>query len=298
MRPVPFIKMHGCGNDYVFLDCFTQLLPPNPSELARRVSDRHTSVGSDGLVLMEPAETAGVQGQMRMFNRDGSEGTLCINAVRCFAMWLYHSGRTGPDSAILMHQRILETRVTDSDPGRGTATVSVNLGQIPPIRDTAADPAGAIVRRIRLADVRLSNVPVELISVSLGNPHAVMFLPNLSLPEIAVLGPTIESHPAFPDRTNVEFAQVTGANEVRVRVWERGSGETRACGSGACAVTLAGVFSGDFRRDQPVQVLMPGGMLRTRLDDQQNLHVQGPAAESFRGELPESSEVRTGSGPV
>ncbi len=289
MRPLQFIKMHGCGNDYVFLDGFTQPLPANPSELARRISDRHTSVGSDGLVLMQPAATPGVPGQMRMFNRDGSEGTLCINAVRCFAMWLYHTGRTGPDAAIGMHDRILETRVTDSDPGRGTAMVSVNLGPIPPIHDAAEDPAAAMVRRIRLADVRFSDAPVELISVAIGNPHAVVFLPNLSLPEIAVLGPTIEFHPAFPDRTNVEFAQVTGGNEVRVRVWERGSGETRACGSGACAVTLAGLFSGDFRRDRPVEVHMPGGMLSTRLDDQQSLHVQGPAAESFRGELQESA---------
>ena len=285
-----FIKMHGCGNDYVFVDCFSQPPPADPSTLAKRISDRHTSIGSDGLILMLPPASADADAQMRMFNSDGTEGAMCGNALRCFAMWLHQSGNAkfrrgifGETCRIAMQGRTIEAIIQMSDLVHRTAIVSIQMG--PPVLEPAG-PTGKCVdaSAVVLSDVLIQGKAARAIRVSFGNPHAVVFVKDLDRLEFTTAGPAIETHPQFPDRTNVEFAQIIDKGRARVRVWERGSGETMACGSGACAVVVAGIAERHFHIDQTVTIEMRGGDLRImRTDD--GVLLQGPAVETFRGVL-------------
>ena len=292
MCELQFVKMHGCGNDYVFIDCFSQAEPNDPHALAIRVSNRHTSIGADGLVLMLPAISA--DARMRMFNSDGSEGAMCGNALRCFAMWLHQTMASGQTSfRIQMKDRVVEANIVSSDTANRIADVSGNMG--PPVpHDTgsgkpeivaAESGASLVVRQIELPEVHVAEGPAVISSVSMGNPHAVLFVPDLEAIQFESNGRAIEHHSLFPDRTNVEFVQPLGSNHARVRVWERGSGETMACGSGACAVAVAGVSAGVFHDNKPVFVDMRGGQLQVTWRDRKDVLLQGPAVESFRGSL-------------
>ncbi len=349
-----FLKMHGCGNDYVFVDCLSQPVPPNPGELAVRISDRHTSVGADGLVLLLPSDVADVR--IRMFNSDGSEGAMCGNAIRCVALWLLrsatapqsqtadgvqsdgvqpdmHAARTQPDSLrpellpsgyrIQTQNRVVDATVISHSSTRQSAIVRVNMGPPSPVTlaspATVASPATgcpvaaaiehssgdrkenhppdrppqresmqtptAFLQYVALPNVQLAGDAVTLACVSMGNPHAVIFVSDLTSVPFEFAGPAIENHPAFPDRTNVEFAEVINNHHVRVRVWERGSGETMACGSGACAVAVAGIASGLLHHQQPVLIDMSGGQLQVSWPDQKDVFLQGMASLSFEGLL-------------
>ena len=288
MNLFPFIKMHGCGNDYVFVDAMAWTATKSDtfefSAVARQVSDRHRSIGGDGLVVMLASDRSDADARMRMFNADGSEGTLCGNALRCMAMWLYQSGRCGPRCRIAMHDRILDAEVLSSEPDSKRANVRVVIGT-PIIVSPAATGLQRYVRHVTLQDVLLQGQPLQLFAVMMGNSHAIIQVDNLNAVPFDTIGPLVERHPEFPNRTNVEFAQVTGASSAIVRVWERGSGETQACGSGACAMAIMGCATGLFQPNAPVQIRMTGGDLTVRLSTDNVVSLEGPAEESFRGEV-------------
>lgn len=282
MADIPFIKMHGCGNDYVYLDCFANPVPQDPSLIASVVSDRHRSVGSDGLVLMLPGDVPGAVARMRMFNADGSESGLCGNALRCMGMWLHQTGRAGTAFRIAMADRVVDVAILESDRKRHRAIVTVSLGE-PARLDTSKSGRSSFVKSISLTGLTLPGLTSAPVHVSMGNPHAVLFVESSEAVDFARLGPLIENHPEFPNRTNVEFVNVIGPTSAVVRVWERGSGETLACGSGACAVIVAGTCNRMFLDAVPITVAMAGGELRVLWNSDHLIHLEGPAEESFRG---------------
>lgn len=260
--------MHGLGNDYVYVDCFPkqtaeELAKADLPELARRVSDRHFGVGSDGLVLIMPSREA--DARMRIFNADGSEAQMCGNAIRCVGKYLYESGRcTKPHMFVetLAGIRSLTLNITDGV----VHTVTVNMG----------------LPRVQSDMLMRGTDPIGFTSVNMGNPHAVFFRDTIRTEEeVATLGPRISTHPHFPEGTNVEFACVRNAKELDVRVWERGTGVTLACGTGACAAAVAAIWHGWTERK--VVVHLPGGDLDIRWDDHQAVFMTGPATEVFRG---------------
>jgi len=289
MTLLPFIKMHGCGNDYVYVDCFENRVPENPGALSIAVSDRHRGVGSDGLVLMLPPDVRGAAARMRMFNADGSEGALCGNALRCMAMWLHQTGRSGSGCTIAMADRQIQTLIVQSDPGSHSAMVRITIGEPLRLNPSAADQL-RFVLPISLMDVSLPMLIAPVLQVSMGNPHTVLFVESLDGCDVHGLGRRLEHHVEFPNRTNVEFVEVTGRSSASVRIWERGSGETLACGSGASAVTVAGIVAGLFDSADPVTIHMPGGDLQVHWDEANLLHLEGPAQESFRGTLAQFHE--------
>ncbi len=286
---IPFIKMHGCGNDYVFLDCFSNPTPGDPAALAVSVSDRNRGVGGDGLVLMLPSENTSVVAHMRMFNADGSEGSLCGNALRCMAMWLHQSGIADTEFRISMGDRLIPVRVLESCIPERVARVRIEVGP-PVIQSPAATGRSVFVRNVTLRDLRLPELLAPPFFVSMGNPHTILFVKSLEAVDFCTLGPAIECHHEFPNRTNVEFVEVQKADReesssAKVRVWERGSGETMACGSGACAVGVAGIASGLLREGILIRVAMRGGDLTVDWDDSNTVFLEGPAEEVFRGHM-------------
>ncbi len=272
-----FTKMHGLGNDYVYVSLFDQELATDPARLAIVVSDRHFGVGGDGLILIAPSDRA--QARMRMFNADGSEGEMCGNGVRCVAKYLYDHGITRNNPVTI-------------ETGRGVLTLDLEIknGRV----DRARVDMGPPILEHRLIPTLLEGDPpldapllvgedAFLVSaVSMGNPHAVIYVTDVAAFPLETIGPQIEHHPAFPRRVNVHVVQVLGPNEVRMRTWERGSGITLACGTGACAVGVAGVLTG--RTGRAVQAHLPGGTLE--LDwpgDLASVFMTGPAVEVFTG---------------
>ena len=288
MTSLPFIKMHGCGNDYVFIDGMdwstSQTQAFNFAAVARQVSDRHRSIGGDGLVVMLASERSDADARMRMFNADGSEGDLCGNALRCMAMWLHQSGHCGTCCRIAMHDRVIGAEILKSDPIQKRATVRVNIGR-PVVLAPAASGLQRYVRHTLLNNIQLHGQPLQIVEVSMGNPHAIIRVEDLSKLPFEVIGPQVERHPAFPNRTNVEFMQMTDTNRARVRVWERGSGETQACGSGACAAGVMGWAAGLFSSLKPVAIQMPGGSLTVHMSVEEHVSLEGPADESATGEV-------------
>ena len=281
-----FVKMHGCGNDYVFVDAMhwfpADLDRFNFAALARRISDRHLSVGGDGLVVMHAAVRGDTDARIRMFNADGSEGAMCGNAIRCIAMWLHQSGRCGSRCRIVMQDRVIDSEVLSSDARRKQAIVRVTIGS-PAIVVPGAQGMLKFVRSVSLHDIQLSGQPLQLTAVSMGNPHAIVYVDDVGATSVEKIGPQIERHREFPNRTNIEFVQITEPDAAIVRVWERGSGETQACGSGACAVAVAGWTQGLFAPHTPVKIHMRGGELLVRISNEHLVTLEGPAEESFRG---------------
>jgi diaminopimelate epimerase len=284
-----FTKMHGIGNDYVYVNGFEEKIP-DPAAVARVVSDRHTGIGGDGLILVLPSDKADVR--MRMFNADGSEAEMCGNGVRCVAKFAFDHG-------------LSKSNPLRVETGRGVLTldlklannkveqVTVNMGQ--PILEPASIPVD--VKRMRKVNQSEYEVPLDhpkralfewsaeflATFVSMGNPHAVIYVPDVSRIEAEHLGPVIEHHPAFPRRINVHWVQVVSPAEVRMRTWERGSGITLACGTGACAVCVAGVLSG--RTQRKILAHLPGGDLNLEWrESDNNVYMTGTATEVFTGE--------------
>ncbi|MCA9036750.1 MAG: diaminopimelate epimerase, partial [Planctomycetaceae bacterium] len=228
---------------------------------------------------------------------DGSEGAMCGNAIRCITMWLHqHHSPAQTSFRIETQSRIVETSVIESHTAEQKAVVRVNMGPASEARlntntspsnaNSAIRSADALVRQTVVSNVMIAEKPVVASCVSMGNPHAVIFVSTLDEINFAENGPAIEHHTLFPDRTNVEFVQVLDRHRAKVRVWERGSGETMACGSGACAVAVAGIAYGAFPDNQPVSIQMRGGVLQIEWPDRKNVFMQGPAEESFRGVVP------------
>jgi diaminopimelate epimerase len=287
--PIKFVKMQGAGNDYVYVDCFTERAPVDPAALAPRIADRHFGVGGDGLVLVQPSTVAAAR--MRMFNADGSESEMCGNGVRCVAHLAVARGHA-PEGMITIEtgRGVLAVDVRRSGPR--SSVVRVGMGE--PIL-AAADipvtvPAGS---DSRVVDAPCSAVAAEapwmaeagldrrMTCVSMGNPHVVFYCRDVAAVPLEQVGPSLERHPIFPRRINVHFVQVLAADRVRMRTWERGSGITMACGTGASAVCVAGVLTG--RTDRRIVAEVPGGALTLEWDGQGEVFMTGPAEEVFEG---------------
>ncbi|MDR1465508.1 MAG: diaminopimelate epimerase [Oscillospiraceae bacterium] len=275
-----FTKMHGAGNDYIYISLFEETVS-DPEALAVRISDRHFGVGSDGLVLIGPSETADFR--MRIFNADGSEAKMCGNATRCVAKYVYDSGMTAQNPITLETLSGMKT-VTIATEGGKVHSATVDMGA--PIlwpRDVPAllDGDTAVARRLELP----GGEAFEVTCVSMGNPHCVAFVEDTETFPLERIGPLMERHPWFPDRINAEFVQLIDPTTLRMRVWERGSGETLACGTGACASVVACVLNGYCAKDTDVLVRLRGGDLVIRWDSAKNtVFKTGPAAFVCAGE--------------
>jgi diaminopimelate epimerase len=291
---VRFVKMHGCGNDYVYVDCFRQPIPDDPAELSKRISDRHVGVGSDGLILVCPSERA--DARMRMFNADGSESEMCGNGIRCVAKLVHDRGLSGNNPLKIETGRGVLTLHLEVESGK-VGQVRVDMGEpileaervpttIPANSGTRVvnaplpGPLGELVRQGWAA--RCGLVPA-VTCVSMGNPHAVLYCSNVAAVPLEQVGPVLETARVFPRRTNVHFVQVHSPQEATMRTWERGSGITLACGTGACAVCVAGALVGSTGRRMLAH--LPGGDLRLEWSASDGrVYMTGPATEVFEGE--------------
>jgi diaminopimelate epimerase len=278
-----FTKMHGIGNDYVYVDGFAEKIT-DPHTLALKISDRHFGVGGDGLILILPSDKADVR--MRMFNADGSESEMCGNGVRCVAKYAFDHGLTTSNPMRVETGRGVLTLSLQTVEGK-VRQVTVDMGEpilaLPevPVDLAKLTPAGKNVYRFEAAKVSL-----DATFVSMGNPHAVMFVPDIVGIDLNRLGPAVERHSAFPRRINAHWVQVDSPDHVTMVSWERGSGPTLACGTGACAVAVAGVLTG--RTNRSITATLPGGDLQLSWREQDNhVHMTGPATEVFTGVWPE-----------
>lgn len=275
-----FTKMHGAGNDYIYVDCFAESVPDSLPDLARTLSHRHFGIGGDGLVLIRPSESA--DAWMQMFNADGSESEMCGNAIRCVAKLVYERGIAKKETMVIeTGNGNLELRLRVDENGQ-VDCVSVDMG--PPQLEAAHIPTTiAASGQVVDAPVQWDGREFLVTCVSMGNPHCVIFVDEATDDLVLGLGPQIENDARFPNRTNVEFVEVIDRTHLKQRTWERGSGETWACGTGAAAVCVAGVLTG--RSDRQVEIELLGGSLELEWVEASN-HVMktGPAVEIFRGQ--------------
>ncbi len=274
-----FTKMHGAGNDYIYVNCFEEKVE-NPSELSIRVSDRHFGIGSDGLVLIEPSETADFK--MDIYNADGSQAKMCGNATRCVAKYVRDNGLTDKDEISLETLSGIKYIKVKTAGGKVTGA-TVNMGEpvlVPekiPV-DLPGDTAVAV-------PVTIGGSEYKITCVSMGNPHCVVYIDDTDKLEIEKLGPLFENAPLFPDRVNTEFIQPVDGSTFKMRVWERGSGETLACGTGACASAVSAVLNGYCKKDEDIRVILRGGELTIRWDSQTGcVFMTGPAETVCTGE--------------
>ena len=278
-----FTKMHGCGNDYIYFNCFETPVE-HPEELSVRISDRHFGVGGDGIVLICPSDKA--DAKMRMFNIDGSEGKMCGNAIRCVGKYLYDNG-------------IKRRNPLTIDTLSGIKTLRLNIGADGKVDSVQVDMGKAILKPeeipVKLDGETIASRPVKIdgkeykiTCVSMGNPHCIVFT-DTDVAELPLekIGPKFEFDPLFPERVNTEFINVIDKNTLKMRVWERGSGETLACGTGACASVVAACLNGFCQKNTDVTVRLVGGELVIRYTDQA-VTMTGPATVAFTGELPDS----------
>lgn len=282
MTDMKFTKMHGAGNDYVYVDCFAQKLPVDAASLARKVSHRHFGVGGDGMILICPSEIADVR--MQMHNADGSQAEMCGNGIRCLAKYVY-------DHDLVRKENLkVET-------GAGVLDLALHVGNDGLVDEVTVDmgepmlEAGQVPTTIRESgpvidcEVEFAGRIFQVTCVSMGNPHCIIFVPEATDELVLGLGPAIETDPRFPNRTNVEFVERISAGEVRQRTWERGSGETWACGTGASAVCVAGVLTG--RTDRRILNHLLGGDLILDWDaSTEHVKMTGGAVEVFHGQWP------------
>lgn len=278
--------MHGCGNDYVYVNCFEHHIA-DPEELSKFVSDRHFGIGSDGLVLIMPSETCDFR--MRMFNADGSEAQMCGNASRCIAKYCYDHHLTSKKEFTLETLAGVKVLKVETGADDKVSRVTVNMGE-PILRPAdipvvCADTESCVSQVLGLPKV--DGVSEECTAVSMGNPHAVYFVDTLDRVnglDLEKFGPAYEHHPAFPARVNSEFVHIINNTHARMRVWERGSGETWACGTGSCATLVACVLCG--KTDRHITLDLNGGSLDLLWDEETNcVFMTGPATEVFSGTL-------------
>ena len=248
-----FVKMHGIGNDYIYVDCFRESVQ-EPEKLAVRISDRHFGVGGDGLILILPSEKA--EARMRMFNADGSEGEMCGNGIRCLAKYVYETGiARKPELTVETAAGLLTLKLFTA--GETVEKVRVNMGT-PRLRRQDIPMLGE-GDRVLGEEVTVGDRQFPVTCVSMGNPHSVVYVDEVANFPVTHYGPLLERHPLFPQRTNVEWVEWVNRREIRQRTWERGSGETLGCGTGACAATVASVLNG--KTDRHVIVHLLGGDL-------------------------------------
>ena len=270
--------MQGCGNDYIYVEALTKTIE-DPSGAAMRLSDRHFGIGGDGLVLIEASERA--DAKMRMFNLDGSEGNMCGNAIRCVAKYLYDNGICPKKDIVIETKSGLRTVTVTTQNGVVTRA-AVDMGRA--VFDPAQIPVRSDAREIAAQPLTVSGTEYTVTCVSMGNPHCVVFCDAPELLDLAAIGPEFEHHPVFPEGINTEFVQMIDAHTLRMRVWERGSGETMACGTGACAAVAAAVKNGLCKPDTDVTVHLNGGDLVIRYTGE-TVTMSGEAVLIFSGEI-------------
>lgn len=283
-----FTKMHGCGNDYIYVNGFQEHIPDaEKPELVRRLSDRHFGIGGDGMIFINPSVDADFE--MEMYNADGTRAEMCGNGIRCVGKYVYDKGLTDSDHVSVVSAgqvKLLELTV-EKEPGqpesRGTVKkVRVNMGS--PVLEPALIPVEAAGDRAVDEPILVEGKEYRMTCVSMGNPHAVIFTQNVAEMKLEQIGPSFENHARFPKRTNTEFVEVLDRNSCFMRVWERGTGETLACGTGCCAVAVACVLN--HLTDHAVTVKLLGGELLIEWDREANLiYMTGPADTVFEGEV-------------
>lgn len=283
MTDMKFTKMHGAGNDYVYVDCFSQSAPENAPELARQIAHRHFGVGGDGLILIRPSDSA--DARMQMFNADGSESEMCGNGIRCVAKFVYDHGIAKRDALkIETGAGVLDLALeVGSDGLVDQVTVDMGVPELVGPKVPTTIPTARDDQRVIAVPVEFAGQTLEVTCVSMGNPHCVIFVDEASDELVLGLGPKIETDPRFPNRINVEFVEILSPTEVRQRTWERGSGETWACGTGASAVCVAGVLARRTER-KILNHLLGGDLTLEWIEQSDHVMMTGPATEVFSGE--------------
>lgn len=275
MRKIQFTKMHGAGNDYIYIDCMQAELP-DLDKLSIAMSNRHKGIGADGLIAILPSATADFR--MRMFNADGSEGEMCGNASRCIAKYVYEKGLTTKKIITLETLAGIKILALHFDDG-SISEVTVDMGE--PILEAESIPVNAPADVVNYP-IQTSAGAFYITAVSMGNPHGVIFTKDIENIDLQLIGPEIEHNSIFPRRANIEFAEIQSGSHINMRVWERGSGETQACGTGACATVVAGVILGRCDRECTLSLL--GGNLKIKWDINNNhLYMTGNAETVFEG---------------
>ena len=274
-----FTKMQGAGNDYIYVNCFTETVK-NPEETAVRVSDRHFGVGADGLVLICPSENADFF--MDIYNADGSRAKMCGNATRCVAKYVYDNKMTDKtEIALETLSGIKRIKITVQD-GKAVAA-RVNMGA--PILTPREIPTKFDGETVVSQNLTIDDTTYAVTCVSMGNPHCVLYTDDVHAPDLPRIGPKFENHEMFPDRINTEFVHIVSETEFDMRVWERGSGETLACGTGACAATVASILNGYCKRDTEIKVNLLGGTLYINWTADGDVYMTGPAETVCTGEV-------------
>ena len=274
-----FTKMHGIGNDYIYFNCMEKEIE-NPEELSLKLSDRHFGIGGDGIVLILPSKVADFR--MRMFNADGSEGNMCGNASRCIGKYVFEKGLTDKDVVTLETLAGIKTlNLTVED--NKVIEVEVNMGEA--ILNPKDIPVNINKDKIVNETITVDNKEYDITCVSMGNPHCIVYMDNIDDLKIDKIGPKFENHELFPERINTEFLEVIDKNTIKMRVWERGSGETYACGTGACAATVASVLNNYCNIDEEVTVKLLGGDLKIKYLSNGLVYMTGPAEFVFEGRI-------------
>ncbi|MDE7293145.1 MAG: diaminopimelate epimerase [Oscillospiraceae bacterium] len=274
-----FTKMQGIGNDYVYVNCFEESVD-DPERFSQIVSDRHFGIGSDGLVLIMPSEKADFR--MRIFNADGSEAMMCGNATRCIGKYVYDNKLT--DKTLVTLETNSGIKYLTLFPENGIVkTVNVDMGKA--VLKPSEIPMTAEGDNFISRPITVNGSEYAVTAVSMGNPHAVTFVDDVDSLPLETIGPLFENHPLFPMRVNTEFIKVVGDNELQMRVWERGSGETWACGTGACASAVAAVLNGFAKQGSEITIHLRGGDLFITYTNDGKVFMRGPAETVFTGEI-------------
>ena len=274
-----FTKMQGIGNDYIYFNCIEKELK-NPSEIAIKLSDRHFGVGGDGIIMIMSSKVADFR--MRMFNADGSEGEMCGNATRCIGKYVYEKGLT--DKTKISLETLGGIKYLELNVKNGIVTeVKVNMGK--PIWDPKKIPVNINKEIIINEVVKIDNNEYNITCVSMGNPHCIVYMKDIDNLKLEEIGPKFENASIFPQRVNTEFVEIIDEKTIKMRVWERGSGETYACGTGACAVTVASVLNNYCKKDQDITVKLLGGDLKINYTAEDLVFMTGPAEFVFEGRI-------------
>lgn len=274
-----FTKMQGIGNDYVYVNCFEETVA-DPERVSEIISDRHFGIGADGLVLIMPSDKADFR--MRMFNADGSEGNMCGNATRCIGKFVYDNHLTDKTNITLETRSGIKKLTLYPENGK-VKTVLVDMGKA--VLKPADIPMNVSGDTFINKPITVDGKEVFITAVSMGNPHAVTYVDDVDSLELEKIGPSFENHPLFPERVNTEFIKILDESTMQMRVWERGSGETWACGTGACAATAASVLNGYFPHDKEITVKLRGGDLFITYKSDGPVLMRGPAETVFTGEI-------------
>lgn len=277
LKRLPFIKMHGCGNDYIYFNGFENEIEA-PEALSVLLSDRHFGIGGDGIVLVLPSEHA--DAKMRMFNQDGSEGRMCGNAIRCVAKYLYDNAMVDDTTVRIETLSGIKTIEVFLSESGSVASAMVDMGQAE--LDPALIPVASDSNPVISSPLVIDDTEYKITCVSMGNPHAVIFCDEIDDLDLPKIGPSFEKHPLFPEGTNTEFVKVINDRNLAMRVWERGSGETLACGTGACACAIAAILNKYCKKNTDILIHLEGGELTVRCTNE-TIFMTGPCTEVFEG---------------